>query len=57
MGGIFDEVAENSLVVVSNHADFLNVRHFRNGGQAVPDDGVASNVKQRLLRSYQNVAL
>lgn len=49
MAGIFDEVAEDSFVVVADHADFLDVGNLRNGGQAVPNDRVTGNVEQRLL--------
>jgi len=49
VAGVFDEVAEDGLVVVADHADFLDVGDFGNGGQAVPDDGMAGDVEQRLL--------
>ena len=48
--GVIDEVAEDGLVVVADHAHLLDVGHFGNGGQAVPDDGVACDVEQGLLR-------
>jgi hypothetical protein len=49
-GGVFDEVAEDGLVVVADHADFLDVGYFRDGGEAVPDDGVACDIEKRLFR-------
>ena len=48
LGGILDEVAEDGFIVISDHADFLNVRDLRDGGEAVPDDGMASNFEEGL---------
>lgn len=51
VAGVFDEIAEDGLVVVADHAHFLDVGHFGNGGQAVPDDRVACDVEQGLWRT------
>jgi hypothetical protein len=40
-GGVFDEVAEDGFVVVSDNAYFLNVRYLCDGGEAVPDNGMS----------------
>jgi hypothetical protein len=53
---IFDEVAEDALLVVSDQVDLLNGLDFLNCGQAVPDDGVARNVEQRLQRESPRLA-
>jgi hypothetical protein len=55
--GIFDEVAENSLVVVSNHAYFLNGGDFRDGDETMPDDGMASDFKEGLQTMLDPVLL
>jgi hypothetical protein len=47
--GISDEVAEDILLVVTDEHDFFDVFDFRDGLQAMPDDGVTSDVEQRLL--------
>ena len=48
LGRVLDEVAEDRLVVVSNNAYFLNVGDLCDGGETVPDDGVACNFEERL---------
>jgi hypothetical protein len=50
--GIFDEITEDRFIVVSDHADFLDVRYLRDGGESVPDDGMASNFKEGLRADY-----
>lgn len=47
-GRVLDEVAEDGLVVVADDVDLLDLLDARNGVEAVPDDGVASNVEERL---------
>lgn len=39
---VFDEVAEYGFVVVADYAYFLDVGNLCDGGEAVPDDGMAS---------------
>ena len=46
--GFFDEVAEDRFFVISDHANFLNVRYLCYGGETVPDDGMASDFEKRL---------
>ncbi len=46
---IFDEVAEDTLVVVTDEDDLLDVWDFGDGFQAVPNNGVAGDIEQRLL--------
>lgn len=50
LGGILDEVAEDGFVVVADDVDFLDllVGDAGDGGEAVPDDGVAGDFKERL---------
>lgn len=50
LGRVLDEVAEDGLIVVANNVDLLNllVGHTGNGREAVPDDGVAGNIEERL---------
>jgi hypothetical protein len=48
-GGIFDEVAEDTLVVVTYENNLLDVWDFGDGLQTVPNDRVAGNIEQRLL--------
>ena len=47
-GGVFDEVTEHALVVVPNDDDFSDIRDFGDGSQAVPDDGMASDIEEWL---------
>lgn len=47
-GRVLDKVAEDRLIVVADDVDLLDLLDARNGVEAVPDDGVASNVKERL---------
>ena len=47
-GSILDEIAENGLLVVADQVDFVYRGDLVNGGQAVPDDWVASNVEEGL---------
>ena len=47
-GGVFDEVAEDRFIVVSDHAYFLDVGDLCDGGEAVPDDGMASDFEEGL---------
>lgn len=49
VGGILDEVLENSLVIVANHDDLLDRRHLGDGRKAVPDNGVTCDIKEGLL--------
>jgi hypothetical protein len=53
LGRVFDEVAENVLLVVSDDEDFPNRRNFSDGSEAVPDDRVACNVKEGLVEGYR----
>ena len=48
-GGILDEIAEDMLFVVSDHADFLNVGDFRNRGETVPDDRMTGDFEKWLF--------
>jgi hypothetical protein len=47
-GGVLDEVAEDRFFVVTNYANFFNVRYLCDGGEAVPDNRMASYFKERL---------
>ena len=47
--GVFDELAEDRFIVVSDHAYFLDVGYLCDGGEAVPDNGMASYIEERLL--------
>jgi len=47
-GRVSDEVTEDGFVIVAHQDDFLDSWDFSNGAKAVPDDGVASDVKERL---------
>lgn len=49
LGGVLDEVAEDIFFVVPDQDDFLDVVDFGHGFQAVPDDGMAGDVEERLL--------
>jgi len=46
--GIFNELAEDSLVVVSDYAYFLNGGDLCDGGETVPDNGMASDIEKGL---------
>ena len=48
LGRVFDEVAEDRLVVVANDTYFLNVRDLCDSGETVPDDGMTCDFKERL---------
>ncbi|KAI6757428.1 hypothetical protein HG531_003253 [Fusarium graminearum] len=50
LGRVLDEVAEDGLVVVADDVDLLDllVGNAGDGGEAVPDDGVAGDFEQRL---------
>jgi hypothetical protein len=48
---IFDEVAEYRFVVVSDDAYFLDVRYLCDGGETVPDNGMASDFEEGLCWS------
>ena len=50
LGGILDEIAEDGFVVVSDDDNLLNllVGYASDGGEAVPDDGVAGDLEKRL---------
>jgi len=50
-GGIFNEVTEDRFVVVSDEGDLTDRGDFGDGGQAVPDDGVASNIEEGLMET------
>ena len=52
--GVLDEVAEDGLVVVADEVDFVYGRHLGDGGQAVVDDGVASDIEEGL---WHNVSI
>lgn len=45
LGGVLDEVAEDRFVVVADDVDLLDllVGDASDGGETVPDDGVASD--------------
>jgi len=45
---VFDEIAENGLVVVSDYADFLDRWDFGNCGETVPDNWVSSYIEEWL---------
>lgn len=45
---VFDEVAEDGLVVVADDEDFADFGDFGYGGEAVRDDGVAGDFKEGL---------
>lgn len=47
-GGIFDKIPENGLVVVPDEVYFADRGDFGDGGQAVPNNGVARNGKEGL---------
>ena len=49
IGGVLDEVPEDRLFVVSDYADLLDVGDLCDGGETVPDDGMASDVKEGLF--------
>lgn len=38
---VFDEVAEDTLIVVTDDEDFADLGYFGNGGEAVGNDRVA----------------
>lgn len=46
--GVLDEVTKDIFFIVSDEDHFLDIWNFGHGFQAVPDDGVAGNIKQRL---------
>lgn len=46
--GVLEEIAKDRLVIVANKVDLGDGGNLRNGGQAVIDDGVASDVEERL---------
>ena len=48
LGRVLDEVAEDGLVVVADDVHLLNDGDAGDGRQAVPDDGVAGHLEQRL---------
>ena len=50
LGRVSDKVAEDGLVVVTDDVDLLDllVGNASDGGQAVPDDGVAGDFEERL---------
>ena len=48
-GGILDEIAEDVLFVVSDHAYFLNMGNFRNRGETMPDDRVTGDLEKWLF--------
>lgn len=52
-GRILDEVTKDGFVVVADQVDFLNRGDFRNSGQAVVDDRMAGDFKQRLVVSHK----
>lgn len=47
-GGVLDEVAEDGLVVVADDINVLDGADLGNGGDAVPDDGVAGHLEEGL---------
>lgn len=48
LGGVFDEVAEDALVVIPNQNHFSDIRDLRKGLEAMVDDGVPGDFEQRL---------
>ena len=48
LGRVFDEVAEDGLVVVADDADLLDLLAWDagNGGEAMPDDGVSGDFEE-----------
>lgn len=47
-GGIFDEIAEDGLVIIADEVDLVYGGDFGDGGQAVVDDGVAGDIEEGL---------
>ena len=45
---ILDEIAENGLLVVAFNDDFADARDFGDGYEAMPDDRMACDFKERL---------
>lgn len=54
LGGVFDEVAKDRFFVVTNYANFLNVRNLCDSGETVPDDGMASYFEERLAQQFNS---
>lgn len=48
VGGIFDEIAEDGLVIVADEVDLVYGGDFGDGGQAVVNDGVARDIEEGL---------
>ena len=48
LAGVLDEVAEDGLVVIADDVDILDGANGCDGGDAVPDDGVAGDFEERL---------
>lgn len=46
---ILDKVVEDRFVVVTDHADFLDVGNLCDSGEAMPDNGMSSNFEEGLL--------
>lgn len=49
LGGVFDELAEDGLVVVSDQDHFADVGNLGDGLQAVTEDGVTGDFEERLF--------
>jgi len=45
---VFDEVAKDGFVVVSHQDDFTDAWNFGDSSQAVPDDWMSGDIKERL---------
>jgi hypothetical protein len=50
LGAVFDEVAEDGLVIVADYEDFLDLWDFGDGAEAVFNNGVSGDVEERLMR-------
>jgi hypothetical protein len=50
-GRILNEIPEDGLLIVSDQVDLVNGRDFVDGGEAVPDNGVAGDVKEGLRKT------
>jgi len=51
--GILNKIAEHGFLVVADQIDFVDRGDLADGGEAVPDDGVAGNVEEGLANSVR----
>lgn len=54
---IFDEVPEDTFIVVSNQDDFFDTINFLECLQIVPDNGMTSNIEKRLNALAYKISL